>query len=308
VSEYLSGGCSAVLRATGYLSHSVVGLTVVISQPLLVLVVGSAGLVSNIVGLALFHDHGHGGHAHEAGHENVRADVETGEHVNEVELEGEISPSEDVFDEAGPIEDVLPATIVRRASSVSKPRPRIERLGLGKGQRKRRRSFATADDILVSPAANRQYILSQMKTGLLEETDSGEDGYNGDTTMTLPYSRRRSGSIPHDQHNHARSRKGESKHSHENLNMKGVFLHVLGDALGNIGVIATALFIWQTDYSWRFYSDPVISLVITAIIFWNAMPLVKSASLILLQGVPRGISLDDVKEDILQVPTAESFR
>src|SRR6202044_3674978 len=90
-------------------------------------------------------------------------------------------------------------------------------------------------------------------------------------------------------------------HSHQNLNMRGVFLHVLGDALGNIGVIATALFIWLTDYSWRFYSDPVISLVITGIIFSSALPLVKSASLILLQGVPRGISIDEVKEDILQV-------
>lgn len=84
--------------------------------------------------------------------------------------------------------------------------------------------------------------------------------------------------------------------------MRGVFLHVLGDALGNIGVIATALFIWLTDFSWRFYADPVISLVITAIIFSSALPLVKSASLILLQGVPMGISLDDVKEDILEVP------
>jgi zinc transporter 1 len=84
--------------------------------------------------------------------------------------------------------------------------------------------------------------------------------------------------------------------------MGGVFLHVLGDALGNVGVIATALFIWLTDFSWRFYADPVISLVITAIIFSSALPLVKSASLILLQGVPSGISIDDVKEDILQVP------
>ena len=83
--------------------------------------------------------------------------------------------------------------------------------------------------------------------------------------------------------------------------MRGVFLHVLGDALGNIGVIATALFIWLTDFTWRFYADPVISLVITAIIFSSALPLVKSASFILLQGVPTGVSLDDVKEDILEV-------
>ena len=38
----------------------------------------------------------------------------------------------------------------------------------------------------------------------------------------------------------------------KSMNMEGVFLHVLGDALGNIGVIITALVIWKTDYSWRF--------------------------------------------------------
>ena len=33
-------------------------------------------------------------------------------------------------------------------------------------------------------------------------------------------------------------------HSHGNMNMRGVFLHVLGDALGNVGVIAAGLVIW----------------------------------------------------------------
>lgn len=35
--------------------------------------------------------------------------------------------------------------------------------------------------------------------------------------------------------------------------------------LGNVGVIAAGLFIWLTDYSWRMYTDPGISLVITII-------------------------------------------
>ena len=35
------------------------------------------------------------------------------------------------------------------------------------------------------------------------------------------------------------------------MNMRGVFLHVLGDALGNVGVIVSGLFIWLTPYSWR---------------------------------------------------------
>ena len=40
--------------------------------------------------------------------------------------------------------------------------------------------------------------------------------------------------------------------------MKGVFLHVLGDALGSVIVIISALVIWFIEDDWRFYVDPVM--------------------------------------------------
>lgn len=76
----------------------------------------------------------------------------------------------------------------------------------------------------------------------------------------------------------------------------------MGDALGNIGVIVSALIIWLTDYEWRFYVDPGISLVITLIILASAIPLCKAASRILLQAVPPGMSIDHIKEDIEGLP------
>ena len=104
----------------------------------------------------------------------------------------------------------------------------------------------------------------------------------------------------HSTHKHNQTKNTESGggHSHGDLNMRGVFLHVMGDALGNIGVIASALIIWLTDYSWRFYSDPAISLIITVIILGSAIPLCRAASRILLQAVPAGISIEDIKADI----------
>jgi solute carrier family 30 (zinc transporter), member 1 len=57
------------------------------------------------------------------------------------------------------------------------------------------------------------------------------------------------------------------------MNMKALLLHVLGDALGNVGVIATGLIIWLTSWSLKYYCDPIISLLITAIIFHSALPL-----------------------------------
>ncbi len=69
-------------------------------------------------------------------------------------------------------------------------------------------------------------------------------------------------------------------HSHGSMNMRGVLLHVLGDALGNVGVVASGLIIWLTTWSWKYYSDPVISLVITCIIFTSALPLGKLGSVV----------------------------
>lgn len=57
------------------------------------------------------------------------------------------------------------------------------------------------------------------------------------------------------------------------MNMRALVLHVIGDALGNVGVIATGLIIWQTTWQYKYYCDPVISLVITIIIFSSALPL-----------------------------------
>jgi zinc transporter 1 len=48
----------------------------------------------------------------------------------------------------------------------------------------------------------------------------------------------------------------------------------------------SGLIIWLATFPTRFYFDPAISLVITIIIFSSAMPLVRSASFILLVGCP----------------------
>jgi len=102
----------------------------------------------------------------------------------------------------------------------------------------------------------------------------------------------------HDEHKGA----GHGGHSHSSMNMRGLMLHVMGDALGNVGVIASGLIIWLTNWPGKYYSDPIISLVITVIIFASALPLVKSASFILLQGVPNSIELDSLRDDIRDVP------
>ncbi|OTB05132.1 hypothetical protein M426DRAFT_320189 [Hypoxylon sp. CI-4A] len=111
----------------------------------------------------------------------------------------------------------------------------------------------------------------------------------------------------HLEHHHSRpkskSRKGQShSHNHADMGMNAMVLHVLGDALGNVGVIATALIIWLTDWSGRYYADPAVSLFITLIILKSAIPLTKATAQVLLQATPDHINLQDIKEDIQALP------
>ncbi|CAK5283223.1 unnamed protein product [Mycena citricolor] len=128
----------------------------------------------------------------------------------------------------------------------------------------------------------------------------------------------------HEQHTHGHEHGHDHGHGHSHshagsMNMRALVLHVLGDALGNVGVIATGLIIWRTNWQFKYYFDPVISLVIAIIIFSSSLPLgatigtpadqhyslhgtVRSAAFVLLQGVPSTVSLEEVREAILAVP------
>jgi zinc transporter 1 len=85
------------------------------------------------------------------------------------------------------------------------------------------------------------------------------------------------------------------------LGMLGVLVHVLSDALNNVGVIIAALVIWLTDYEDRFYADPGTSMGIAIMIFLSSIPLVKNSGAILLQSAPRGVDLGDIKHDLEKV-------
>jgi zinc transporter 1 len=83
--------------------------------------------------------------------------------------------------------------------------------------------------------------------------------------------------------------------------MLGVMIHVIGDAINNIGVIIAAVAIWQSKSDARFYADPAVSLFIAISILLSSIPLVKNAGHILLQSAPRGVELADVKHDLEKV-------
>ncbi|KAL5006688.1 hypothetical protein ScPMuIL_015494 [Solemya velum] len=85
------------------------------------------------------------------------------------------------------------------------------------------------------------------------------------------------------------------------LNMRGVFLHVLGDALGSIIVVISALVIWFGEGKWVYYMDPGMSIVMVCIILSTTIPLLKESGFILLQTVPTHIQVTDIKEKIEKI-------
>jgi cobalt-zinc-cadmium efflux system protein len=82
------------------------------------------------------------------------------------------------------------------------------------------------------------------------------------------------------------------------LNIRGAFIHMLGDALGSIAIIAGALAIRYTGWV---QVDPALSILIGLLIVWTAWDIIRESLNILLEGLPRGIRLGDVSTAIAAI-------
>ena len=98
-----------------------------------------------------------------------------------------------------------------------------------------------------------------------------------------------------------RRESGGSKKSEGKLVMKVVLLDKMGDSLGSIIVIVGALLLHFVgeDHRWTMYVDPVLSILMVAIILHSSLPLLKESSLILLQNVPPKIQFEELKGRLL---------
>lgn len=178
-----------------------------IHNPKLILIVGALGLLVNILGLFLFHEHGgghghsHGGHGH--GHSHG-----------------------------------------------------------GHGTHSHLAALANTDDDVPKSIEDAQNHLKEPK-----KTSGNGNGNGGASSQ---------------------------------MNMRGVFLHVLGDALGSVVVIISALIMWRTEWEYKYYVDPALSLVMVCIMMRGVWPLLIESALILLQTVPTHIDVDVLKKKLLE--------
>lgn len=329
-----------------------------ITEPKLILIVGSLGLASNLAGFFVLGGHGHShgpgddhshgdeisaaeeGHAHTHTHENgyepyepYRDDTEEGGSAGEVFPEAVVAKAtaKRQVQFTKPDED---ASTTRDSSSIINRSPSRS----SKHTHRRRTSksqFSSLDNLSIHPASFRQDIIAASKTQLdgIDSEDSSEPDddtqikagpaptENSPLLQNAPgkspashgpahthshdhgdgdhhHERRKSRHAEHNHNNKSNKKSSSHGHSHDDMGMNAMILHVIGDALGNVGVIVTALIIWLTKWPGRYYADPAVSLFITVIILRSCIPLTKATAQILLQATPDSIDVALIKEDI----------
>jgi cobalt-zinc-cadmium efflux system protein len=90
---------------------------------------------------------------------------------------------------------------------------------------------------------------------------------------------------------------------HGSLNIRGAYLHVLGDMLASAGTVVAAIIIRATGW---LHADPIASLLTTLLIVTGAWQLVRESVDVLLEAAPAHIEMDAVRSRLESIPGVES--
>jgi cobalt-zinc-cadmium efflux system protein len=82
------------------------------------------------------------------------------------------------------------------------------------------------------------------------------------------------------------------------VNIRSVFLHMLGDTLSTAAVIAGGAAILFTGLTWI---DPILSILIAGMILWSSVGIIRETLNILLEGTPRNLQLGEVRKAMAAV-------
>lgn len=89
-----------------------------------------------------------------------------------------------------------------------------------------------------------------------------------------------------------------SKHDHDDLNTRSAFLHVLGDALASVGVIAVGGILLFVNWTWL---DPLVSVMIGLLILFSSGRVLKESVHILAEGMPNGMTATSIAQYMRKV-------
>jgi cobalt-zinc-cadmium efflux system protein len=86
-----------------------------------------------------------------------------------------------------------------------------------------------------------------------------------------------------------------SQGDQDNLNLRGAFLHVLGDIIGSVGAISAGVLM----VAWHWYlADPAVSVIVAALIVFSSWRLLRDSVDVLLEGTPRHLNMGLILADL----------
>jgi cobalt-zinc-cadmium efflux system protein len=93
-------------------------------------------------------------------------------------------------------------------------------------------------------------------------------------------------------------------HGHHDLNVRGAYLHALGDTLSSVAVIAGAVIILFTG---SLLADPVLSFIIVAVILLGSVRLIRDSLHILMESTPRHVDINELVEVVNSIEGVEGI-
>ena len=84
------------------------------------------------------------------------------------------------------------------------------------------------------------------------------------------------------------------------LNIRGVYLHILQHVLSSLIVIVNAIVVLLVKADWAAYIDPSISIVVVIIVLQSVVPLIKESLVVFMQSLPADLQLKDMEEKLMR--------
>lgn len=279
-----------------------------IHDPFLILIVGGLGLFINLIGLVLFKDggghfHHHHGHAHHHNHHHIPVVQDylvcQGDSIHDG---SELQKAKYGLLRKGSSRTSSQDLICNNAdhhSHTSSPVNHLENDGIQLTKKP------------VQCEKNNSFDQSSSGSKILADHNSTSDIQ---LTFRQPHKQNYGSSTKQEEHHHvhvhAHDQEDTSNHqtkssnnSHPSsgqMNMRGVFLHVMADALGSVIVMISAIVVLYTDWSIRLYIDPILSVIMVCLILRSTWPLLTESAMILLQTVPTHIEVDSLRKRLTQ--------
>ncbi|MDH3682180.1 MAG: cation diffusion facilitator family transporter [Acidimicrobiia bacterium] len=91
---------------------------------------------------------------------------------------------------------------------------------------------------------------------------------------------------------------------HDNLNMRGAFLHMSADAAGSVAAVVAGLAALLGRLYWV---DPAVSVLIAGLVLWAAWGLLRDATHVLLEGAPPHVTANDIVDAVADLPEVDGI-